>query len=88
MGSEEKECFILGAVMHLFLTGNHLSVSWVVQGTGGGSVCGESSRASLEGEGCGSCSQYAVASMQLAGYSRRRVELAYVGGLCLKVSTV
>lgn len=48
----------------------------------------EASTASPDGEAGGSCSQYAVSSMQLAGYSYRRIKLAYVGGLCLKVSAV
>lgn len=49
---------------------------------------GEASAAPPDGEAGGSCSQYAVSNTPLAGYSCRRIEPAYVGGLCLKVSTV
>jgi len=53
-----------------------------------GAARGEASTASPDREAGGSCSRYAVSRTQLAGYSCRRIELAYVGGLCLKVSTV
>lgn len=39
-GVGRKQCFLLGAVVNLLLTGNHPSVSWVVQGTGGGCSVG------------------------------------------------